>query len=330
MKQKAHTWIALRAIGLLQNDWKTKKLASILSPYARESCIGCWLPDMSSFKKGHGYTNNHTFKCAPYNGENPKRFIVKKNKLLNSIDKNLMLYSYIKNKSTLTSGWWSKPYKAIQSDGDHLPDTISSLCDTIYDMLLLGDSKLEKIIPGKPGYLKFLGNSCALSSQQVSMFFFILSHYVADCFMPCHSDKRKLSSFNNGKIHGYWEKRLDNKIGIYFSKHNILKTKDNPNKIIKKAQDMDDNFGLLFPSEISWGDLKNDIWQTSLMWCRASFAFCCDIFPVSEYPYDSKKTPYFSEILSNNENLGEYEAIILQSAVYAVASVWKKIWSKFK
>jgi len=45
MKQRGHTWIALRAIGLIQDDPKTLNLAKILAPWAKYSYIGCWLPD---------------------------------------------------------------------------------------------------------------------------------------------------------------------------------------------------------------------------------------------------------------------------------------------
>ena len=82
MKQTGHTWIALRAIGLIQDDPKTEGLAKVLAPWAKHSYVGCWLPDMSGFKKGHGIVANHTFKNAPYKGKNKTHFVVEKKKLL--------------------------------------------------------------------------------------------------------------------------------------------------------------------------------------------------------------------------------------------------------
>ena len=51
MKQTAHTWIAIRALGLIQRDAKAKKLAQILKPWVKHSYIGCWLPDMPISRK---------------------------------------------------------------------------------------------------------------------------------------------------------------------------------------------------------------------------------------------------------------------------------------
>jgi len=329
MKQRGHTWIALRAIGLIQEDTKTLDLAKVLAPKAKESYIGCWLPDMSKFKKGHGIIGNHTFKNAPYNGPNKSYFVLKKDKLLASLDPNLALYDYIKSDASLTSAWWNKPYKAIQKDGEHLPDCLSSLFDTIADMLLLGDLKLEPLVPGKTNYGKYLSQECALSKEQVSTFFFMLSHYIADCFMPCHTDKRKLAAFKPKCIHEGWEKHWEKKIGTYFCKKKLKINTDTSQKVINQAKNLDAIFNLTFDKPLSWPDNNNDIWETAIFWCRASFALSCDIFPLDQYPYDSEEQPLFKDFFTDAE-LAEYDRIVLQSAVYAVASTWKKIWRKFK
>jgi hypothetical protein len=328
MKQTGHTWIALRAIGLIQDDAKTKMLAEVLAPWAKHSYIGCWLPDMAGFKKGHGIVGNHTFKNAPYEGENESRFILKKKKLLKALDSNLALHKYLKSESTLGT-WWDKPYKAIQKDGEHLPDCLSSLFDTIADMLLLGDAKLEKLVPGSTDYAKYLNPSCALAKEQVSTFFFIMSHYIADCFMPCHADKRKLCAFKEGGVHEGWEKHWDKLVGDYFKKTKLSNTADTSSKIIKEAKKLDATLGLNFNTPLTWGDEKNDIWETAIFWCRASFAFSCIIFPFKDYSYSGKKQPLFKDYFTNAAELAEYDRIVLQSAVYAVASTWKQIWRKF-
>lgn len=330
MKQTGHTWIALRAIGLIQDDPKTLGLAKVLAPWAKYSYIGCWLPDMPKFKKGHGIIGNHTFKNAPYTGKNKSRFVVPKKKLLKALDSNLALHKYINTKSKLPKTWWDKPYKAIQKDGEHLPDCLSSLFDTIADMLLLGDAKLDKLVPGSTGYAKYLDSSCALAKEQVSTFFFIMSHYIADCFMPCHADKRKLCAFKKGGVHEGWEKHWDKLVGGYFKKMKLKDTNDKSAKIIKDAKKLDATLGLKFNIPLTWGDDKNDIWETAILWCRASFAFSCNIFPLKDYSYGSKKQPLFKDHFTDAKKLAEYDRIVLQSAVYAVASTWKQIWRKFK
>ena len=92
---------------MIQDDAKTKDLAKVLAPWAKHSYIGCWLPDMSKFKKGHGIIGNHTFKNAPYTGSNKSRFVLRKQKLLNALDTNLALHDFISSASTLDASWWS-------------------------------------------------------------------------------------------------------------------------------------------------------------------------------------------------------------------------------
>ncbi len=329
MKQRGHTWIAIRAIGLIQEDPKTIDLAKVLAPKAKESCIGCWLPDMGGFKKGHGIIGNHTFKNAPYNGPNKSHFVLKKDKLLKSLDPGLALYDYIETKSTLSSAWWNAPYKAIQNDGEHLPDCLSSLFDTTADLLLLGDQELEKLVPGKISYGSYLSRECALSKEQVSTIFFMLSHYIADSFMPCHSDKRKLAAFKPKCIHEGWEKHWEKEIGTYFDKKKLLVCQDSSQQVIDKAKTLDAKFNLAFDQHLGWPNTKDDIWETGIYWSRASFAFSCNMFPVDKYPYNSTKQPLFKGFFTDAD-LAEYDRIVLQSAVYAVASTWKRIWRKFK
>ena len=330
MKQRGHTWIALRAIGLIQEDSKTQNLAQVLAPWAKYSYIGCWLPDMAKFKKGHGIVGNHTFKNAPYTGKNKSRFVVKKPKLLKALNSDFALHEHLKSSTALKASWWNKPYKAKQKDGEHLPDCLSSLYDTISDMLLLGDKELDDLVPGSTGYGDHLHPGCALSKEQVATFFFIISHYVADCFMPCHADKRKLSAFKRGGVHEGWEKHWEKLVGTYFSKKKLRNTTDTSQQVIDRTKDIDARLGLTFQTPLTWPDNDNDIWETAIYWCRASFAFACIIFPPEQYPYGSKKQPKFVDYFTDTARLAEYDRIVLQSAVYAVASTWKQIWRKFK
>ncbi len=269
MKQICHTWISLRAIGLLQDDPKTKGLVKILTPWAKHSCIGCWLPDMQKFKRGHGIIGNHTFKNAPYSGENEPRFVVKKRKLLKALDENLALHEFIRDSSTLDSFWWEQPYKAKQKEGEHLPNCLSSLFDTISDMLLLGDSTLDELVPGSTGYGDYLDSACALSKEQVSTFFFMVSHYIADCFMPCHADNRKLAKYERANVHGGWEKHWEKQIGRYFNKSELCVTSDTSEQVIEKAKELDGPLNLTFKTPLTWPVNKNDIWETAVLWCRA-------------------------------------------------------------
>jgi hypothetical protein len=330
MKQKAHTWIAIRAIGLIQEDPQTQNLAKVLLPWAKQASIGCWLPDMAGFKNGHGIVGNHTFKNAPYHGENCSRFILPKSQLLDALDGSLALREYVQSESSLNDMWWTQPYKAEQKAGEHLPDCLSSLFETISDMLLLGDPDLEGLVPGTTGYGSYLDRTCALTGEQVSTFFFMLSHYIADSFMPCHADNRKLSSFTEGGIHEGWEKHWEKLVGPYYGKERLKATPDTSEQVVCKASDLDATLDLQFPMPLTWPKAKHDIWENAIFWCRASFALASYVFPPDQYPYDGEDQPRFDDVFTDQAKLEELDRVVLQSAVYAVASSWKQIWIKFK
>ena len=328
MKQITHSWIAIRAIDLVRRDPRTRNLAKILTPWVKHSYIGCWLPDMTGFKKGHGYTKNHTFKMAPYSSDDTNRFILKKNDLLKELDSNTDLYKYLKNECTLPTTWWDRSFKAEQPDGRHLPDCLSSIFDTILDLILLGNKEVDDLVPGPINYSKYLTKKISLSKEQISTFFFMLSHYVSDCFMPCHCDNRDLASFKNN-IHKQWEIHWDRIVGNYFSKKELLKTSDSDEKIIEKTKEVDTKLGLDFKLPITF-DKSDDIWKISIFWCRGSFAFSSDLFKENNFSYTGNETPKFGEHFNDKHKLKGYDRVILQSAVYSVASMWKKIWRKFK
>lgn len=159
----------------------------------------------------------------------------------------------------------------------------------------------------------------------------MMSHYIADCFMPCHADKRKLAAFKRKGVHEGWEKHWDIKrVGTYFTKKKLKSTTDSSKEIIAKAKKLDATLGLTFKNPLTWPDTDHDIWETAIFWCRASFAFSCIMFPPATYPYGSQKQPLFKDYFTNPAELAKYDRIVLQSAVYAVASTWKRIWRKFK
>ncbi|MEJ2688713.1 MAG: hypothetical protein P8130_01935, partial [Deltaproteobacteria bacterium] len=85
-----------------------------------------------------------------------------------------------------------------------------------------------------------------------------------------------------------------------------------------------------FKTPITWPNNTNDIWETAIIWCRASFAFACNLFPPADYPYDGEAQPLFKDYFTDKSKLAEFDRIVLQSAVYAVAGTWKQLWRKFK
>jgi hypothetical protein len=328
MKQAAHTWIAIRALELIQRDQKTKGLGQILAPWVKQSYIGCWLPDMPHFKKGHGLTQNHTFKMAPYEDDYPGRFVLGKDELASQIDANSDLREFLENTCSLDEDWWQRPFKAEQPDGHHLADCLSSIYDTIMDLILIGDEEVDDLVPGDVGFADHLDPRVTVSKEQISTFFFMMSHYVADAFMPLHCDKRPLAAYS-GKMHKQWEQHWENLVGDYFAKDALHTCEDDSQTVIGKSRDLDDELGLRFKLPITY-DQSHDVWKSAVYWCRASFALASQIFPEDKFPYDGDELPKYGTYLKNDNSLPDWDRIVLQTAVYSVAGIWKKIWRKFK
>ncbi|MCP4573703.1 MAG: hypothetical protein GY838_15195 [bacterium] len=333
MQKRTHAWIAIRALALLEEEGETDGLVSILKPRVRESAVGCWLPDDAYFKKGHGLTANHTFKIEPLQNDPAGRFILKRDDLLDHLDANTALHGFLAGPETenvLTDAWWSASYKADQPNGSHLADVLSSLYDTLMDLMLLGNEDVAALVPGEPGFHAYLRPSVTMGRGQITTFFLMMSHYVADCFMPCHCDGRKLGSFNDDidDVHHDWEWHWDRDItGTYFDKPKLSVCEDGPTAIMARAVSIDEKLDLQFPAAVAI-ERNDDIWEQAIHWCRASFALMSHLFPPADYPYDGDDTPSFTELF-DAERQKKYDAIILQSAVYTVASIWKKVWLKF-
>ena len=54
MKQRTHTWLAIRAIALLEDSGAAPGLVKLLKPYVNSVAIGSWIPDLADSKRGSG------------------------------------------------------------------------------------------------------------------------------------------------------------------------------------------------------------------------------------------------------------------------------------
>jgi hypothetical protein len=54
MDQRAHSWLAIRAVELLDQVGETQELAALLKPHIKSAAIGAWIPDLQDSKLGSG------------------------------------------------------------------------------------------------------------------------------------------------------------------------------------------------------------------------------------------------------------------------------------
>ena len=137
MKQRAHAWVALRALRLIDEtkDPKLRLLVELLSYYLSDVWDGAWIPDTIIGDMSYG----HIFKM-----DSDDRFIdeirSKQYRKLTFDDlkkatggTRLCLEDYLKGFGELENPYW-----VIEVSG-HLPDRVKALTHSIIDMLKLGD-----------------------------------------------------------------------------------------------------------------------------------------------------------------------------------------------
>jgi hypothetical protein len=332
MDQRTHTWLAIRAVALLDDANETPGLVKILKPHVKSAAIGSWIPDMADSKRGTGDIDNHVFKLKPYSGAGENRFITKREKLFKSIGNKRLIRTFIDNwDGVLGADWWNKPYKAEPAPGQHLANRSMALTTTLIDQLILGDTNLAKLVPGEVSFARNLHPEARSRGEQVATYFFMLSHFVADACQPCHSDARRLSGYGNG-LHKEMEAHWSKKVGTYFNKKKLLATTDSPAKILKAARAVDSQFNLSFENLVP-KIVARDTWLEVVTLCRASFAVACILAPPQSFPYDSNKLTSFDDVfLSDNadpELLPDLNQAVAHDAVLNIAMIWKEVWSTF-
>lgn len=343
MNQRTHSWIAIRAIALMEENGNEPELVQLLKPHARKASVGAWIPDQVDAKRGSSgsRTENHVLKMKPYTGNQKYRFITTKADLLKSIGMHRATAQFLKSDTTLSSTWWKTPYKGdVTRPGQHLPNRLMAMSTMIKDLLLMGDQRIDQLIPGNVRFAQYMHNRTRTQEEAGAMYFFIISHFMADVCMPCHCDGRKLAAYAEGlhkQLEGHWSK----KVGTGFEKRNLLsmgwdfaptQAVADGNSLLQQARDTDPEFDIDF-NNIRIPDLqpKQDVWLEVINLCRASFAVSSIIAHPSNYPYNNNRIRApFNTVLgtSNPQLLESIDRLVMYDAVLNTAIVWKHIWNK--
>jgi hypothetical protein len=203
-----------------------------------------------------------------------------------------------------------------------------ALAASIVDLLIVGDSSVQRHVPGDVSFANKLSADERTREAQVALYCFMLSHFVADTCMPCHCDARKLAAYKAGALHERWEAHLLAMIGDGFREKNLPRH-DEPDRLTELAVDVDESLGISFPPTIP-KLVSGDVWTELVQVARASFALDSIIAPPGLYPYSGTKQPKFDEVCTDAELLEEASKVVLRDAVLNVAMVWKHIWTRFK
>jgi hypothetical protein len=335
MNQRTHAWIAIRAIKLLEDEGSVPDLLKLLKPFTQQAAIGAWLPDKRDAKLGSAGTQNHVFKIGLYDGNLKSRFVVKKDKMLMFLgETRLTSWVIIKYSNVLDDQWWSQSYKADPPPGMHLANRAMALSICNIDQLILGDKDVQAWLPGRIDFIDNIQESIKTTPGHSALFFFMLSHFIADSLMPCHCDERDLSDYDGG-LHKELEAHWSKKIGNQFEEKELINSSLDNDQILKIASDVDSKFNIQFTNKVPIIE-SDDIWEEVVLLCRGSFALSSIIAPPSKYPYKPKtqvKTCFedlFEKDQYGEDLLSDLDKVVMHDAVLNVAMVWKYIWKKFK
>jgi hypothetical protein len=343
MNQRTHSWIAIRAIALLEDENGEKNLVKLLRPHAREASVGAWIPDEADAKRGGAgsATDNHVLKIEPYTGRQKERFTTHKEELLERIGKHRKTYSFLQRDNILDNEWWNAPYRGdAPKPGQHLPNRAMALTTMMKDLLLMGDERVDHLIPGNIRFAQYMVPETRTQEEATAMHFFMLSHFIADACMPCHCDGRKLAAYSEG-LHKELEMHWSSRVGTWFEKRNLLprallmdreRIHNDCVEVLQQARGIDSKFGLDF-REASVPDLQpgNDVWLEVINLCRASFAVASIVAPYRKYPYSdvNARAPYKAVLGPGKGQLPEdVDRTVMYDAVLNTAIVWKHIWNR--
>lgn len=341
MKQRAHAWVALRALKLVDDSKQAPKLVELISYYISDAWEGAWLPDtlIVDMRYGHIYKMDSSSKSLSHDISHEDWFKVPYTELNKRLVGKRLCLEYVKDFEEL-----ERPYRAHPQLGGHLPNRVIAISHTIGDMLKMSDFPLAFYAQGKrPGSyskkltaqkVKDLSLSPVFSARQIALSFFILSHYVVDAHMPLHCDlrdfgsrranlKRRLPHGLHSSIEEQWE--------LYFPKkeelilHEYLRT--SISKIVSSLPeqslieiDTNDEYKLN-PQIFS---TVSDEWVEMVHIARTSYAVSRKWI---NRPYKN-----VSELIDSSTKLEEFKHVtncIFHDAVESVARLWMKAWKRF-
>ena len=332
MKQRTHTWLALRAIALLEDEGKAPNLVKLLKPHAKDAAIGSWIPDMADAKKGFGDIDNHIFKLKPYDRLGKQRFVRSKEKTLQDLGSHRLITQFIRDwGDILGTDWWQQAYRADPPPGQHLANRSMALSTTLVDQLILGDPKVARLVPGQVRFAHNLAPDSRPRPEEIATYCFMLSHFVADACQPFHCDARPMAGYSAG-VHKELEAHWNKLCGTYFEKKKLLKTTDSPHTILKQSREVDQKIGVQFADNVPDLNAK-DLWQEVVYLCRGSFTVSSILVPPTRISYRSKThTTYDAVFKSRNVSpdlLPTLDQAVLHDSVLNIAMAWKNMWKTF-
>ena len=359
MKQRAHAWVALRALKLIDdsNKNKTDLFVEMMSYYLSDVWDGAWLPDtlIKDMSYGHIFKMDSDPEFVPNIDSQSWRKATYSELKKRTQGKRLCLDS-IKGCEELEKPYW------VTEESGHLPDRVIAINHSIIDMLKMGDFPLAFYLQKKKSEayrsedltrqtVKSLSLSPNFSARQIALTFFIVSHYVCDAHMPLHCDLRDMQALAGDKkrrrlpmplhvgIEEVWEESFPDKemltIHDYTPESIASVTSSLPKESLIEIDRENSPYALStrLPSS-----MPNE-WDEMVNVCRISYAVSRKWIPQSSEEIEKLvgKDKCKAEALDQNdiERIFGKEAFkdvtnrIFHDAVESVARLWYRAWDIF-
>jgi len=342
MKQRAHAWVALRALKLVNDSSeKAQKLVELLSYYVSDVWEGAWLPDTLIVDMRYG----HIFKMD----SDPQRLgldisqeqwmkeewmRVPYDELKKKLSGQRLCLEYAKDSPVLM-----EPYRSHPTYGGHLPDRVIAISQTIADMLKMSDYPLifyarnrkQKAFAGDlmRQKVKDLSVSPIFSPRQIALMFFILAHYITDAHMPLHCDLRDCDMSTLRQLPDKLHPSIEELWESYFPEKNKLMLHEYLTESIEKVVsslpdgsiiqiERDDKYRLTPTISKTVGDE----WREMVNVTRTSYA-------VSRKWIDAPFKDADDLVAAKSEEFKDVTNRIFHDAVESVARLWLKTWERF-
>lgn len=341
MKQIAHAWVALMALERLKSpktksyikkNFKSFYLGRSFNSYYNNQAErfvkffdkhkdafvqGAWFPDSVI---SDNLAGAHTFKMkTPTKEKENKEAKVIKNETPNHLSARRTFISEGKLKE-----------KVYLKDDYILPDRCQALIHAIRDMMLIQKDEPK-------------GSDIIFNNDQITLYFLMLSHYLADAHVPPHSDARDF--YTPPTIHPDMEKYWDNEIKKFYSFDKKRKVFDYdidgaPELEEKKEEKFEKSFlydALKLLNKRKWNpaDKKTKYFgKNNKKTYDYVKAVCFDSYLLSKWFIPEMPTAEYKKIkiLEDEKYKGtlrDMSVHILADTIDSIALVWLLTWDKY-
>ncbi len=327
MKAIGHAWVGLMALRRLRSKKLTKKfnahykeqasrLIRFFDKHKDAFVQGAWFPDSVI---SDNLAGGHTYKLKEPTSASEKD---KANKITDRTPGHLSCQSLIQKKSRFNEKLYIK-HKYT------LPDRCEALSHSIRDMILI-----QKEVPR--------GSDILFNDDQVTLYFLMLSHYLADAHVPPHSDARDF--YSPSTIHPdmekYWDKQIK-KFYVYDSKRKVFDYDINGDPELKEKKKAEFESSFLCkaleildartwnPSDKSMpGSRNSKIYDYLKAVCLVSYLVSTEFIPLS-VPAGTYNKLKILEDEKYVDRLNEISAHVFADTIDSIALIWLVTWDKY-